>query len=96
MRWVILCPFIDEETDAREITLLAEAIQSVRVEVEFELRQSELIVFYTLVGYASTALYAENRTVKHLVLHRVILCTDTILKCLKKCLGKSSSIMGCC
>lgn len=94
MRWVILCPFIDEETDAREIKLLAEAIQSVRVEVEFELRQSELIVLYTLVGYASTALYAENRTVKHLVLHRVILCT--ILKCLKKCLGKSSSTMGRC
>lgn len=90
-----MCPFIAEETDAREIKLLAEAIQSVRVEVGFELRQSELIV-YTLVRYASTALYAENRTVKHLVLHRVILCTDTILKCLKKCLGKSSSIMGCC
>lgn len=95
MKWVILCPFIDEETDAREMKLLAKATQPVGVEVEFELRQSELIVFYTLVGYASTALYTKIRTVKHLVLNWGVLCI-TILKCLKKRLDKSVSITGCC
>lgn len=69
MKWVILCPFIDEETDVREMKLLAKATQPVGVEVEFELRQSELIVFYTVVGYASTALYTKIRTVKYLVLN---------------------------
>lgn len=61
----MITPFLNEETDVREFKLFAEATQPVGLEAEFELRQSELMVFYTSHRIYFYHPYAKNRTVKH-------------------------------